>query len=286
MNVLSIDFDFWFPEKPEYDWGHRETPIFLEVVWPSRAISLLAQDVDIRKEMACAESPEPSELKKHLESEKNWNFADDCSVSVAESHASAYYAWEDLSGDVTVYHLDAHHDFGYGSESVESLDCGSWIYHLAKKISIDRVKLVYPGWRENERSAVLNSNADFPPSSVIERMNSVLRGELDISYGVDSLPNDLDIDAVFICRSGCWVPPWFDRQFIDLIHSFYNGNMSIWGWSSLDEIERALPDWSDVEEQARQWREQMNRANQPIGGDPKGSLMGYVPDYDEGVPDD
>ena len=270
MNILSVDFDYWFPEKIEYDWGHQESPFFIESIWSFRAAQMLVDGNDPRTSPKYLDKPYPFDFRNFLK-EKGWTFKKRFQVFLAESHASAYHALSELSGDLTIYHIDAHHDFGY-NRNLADVDCGNWLYHLAKDCSVRDINLVYPLWRENQ---YMNSDGDagnpeMPHQETLDTMKHLTGKMPHITYGLNSLPNDVKVDVVFICRSGAWVPPWLDEDFLLLASSFFAGRVSLYTWKSLDDIRRRFPEWKDIEEQARQLREQMERFIS--GGDPLAPL--------------
>ncbi len=55
MNILSIDWDYFFPDTSEYDWGHNENSIMLDFIWSTRCISRSLKD---RTKRAIAEIEE------------------------------------------------------------------------------------------------------------------------------------------------------------------------------------------------------------------------------------
>ena len=40
MKILSIDWDYFFPDSSPYDWGHNESMFYLEAIWPMRLASV------------------------------------------------------------------------------------------------------------------------------------------------------------------------------------------------------------------------------------------------------
>ena len=58
--------------------------------------------------------------------------------------------------------------------------------------------LYYPTWRRDYH--------EFKP----------LKQPTSINY---NLPTTQDYDIIFICRSSCWTPPWFDNEFQEFIQS-------------------------------------------------------------------
>lgn len=107
-----------------------------------------------------------------------------------------------------VHLFDAHHDSGYPHEdgpatfeqwrTMGQYSCEDWmlIHHAAGS----RLTLTYPAWRPQ---------GDAHPPMV------------PLSVNVDDrTPVASAFDAVFLCRSGAWVPSWCDDQFSQLLQAF------------------------------------------------------------------
>jgi hypothetical protein len=125
VNLLSIDADFFFPEPhsgPElllYDWGHRESPLFINDLWEIRASGFLRHDLPLP-----GLSDEVEGFWDQFQFKKNAKFY------VSESHAFA--ATRDLSrrfhgkdkGPHSVWSFDAHHDLGYKEDAIRTIFSG------------------------------------------------------------------------------------------------------------------------------------------------------------------
>jgi hypothetical protein len=108
--LLIVDFDFFFPNPLDagasdtrslrlYDWGHAETLVHRETIWPARAAAFALDGVPLPR---C----EPTD--------GFWDrFTFDTDLLlVADSNAYAGpLAWEGGYAEVVVF--DAHHDSGY-----------------------------------------------------------------------------------------------------------------------------------------------------------------------------
>lgn len=233
---LSIDFDFFIHEKLEYDWGHRENGIFIQDIWPIRAMHLMAAGIDPLKEVGL--TGDPNELAAQLEDLK-WKFKKRSHLSVAESHSSAYHALKGKT-NLEIINIDAHHDICYGQD--KKLDCGNWIYMLAKEGRVNKVTIIYPLWRKSEHDAEMDS--DYLSSESVKKITS-LGVDVDVVYGIDKT-HARKVDEVFIARSGAWVPPWTDDAFYTFIQTwmFRSAGCTLWGYDSLDKFKRKF----DIEE--------------------------------------
>jgi hypothetical protein len=195
MRILSIDWDYFFPDDTVYDWGHQESPFFINMLWNFRTNTRAPNG----KLMLDTHVPTiPKNFWKKVLTNKPGLF-------VAESHCDIWHMIENLlhDGPVEIVNLDAHHDCGYAKITGKvpdtfSISCGSWGYWGLRTYRISLFFQHYPAWRKDRAEG-------FPgrrPSS--------------ISY---DLPEPADYDAVFLCRSGAWTPPWHDDQFQRLIKS-------------------------------------------------------------------
>ncbi|MEW2493763.1 hypothetical protein AB0942_09470 [Streptomyces nodosus] len=215
--LLVVDFDFFFHNPFEglpaphrgaqglYDWAHGENHWLREVIWPVRAEEFLRAGI------------EPPRCEGHQDFWDRFSFtSDNPPLFYADSNLYAgrltprHYALFDL--EVTAWqdvHLfDAHHDSGYPHEhgpasfeewaGVGEFSCEDWmLVHYAKG---SRLALTYPAWRPDGDSQ--------PP--MIPLHTAVDDG------GAVAAP----FDAVFLCRSGSWVPSWCDDQFTELLAAF------------------------------------------------------------------
>lgn len=225
--ALSIDFDFFVKEKLEYDWGHRETGLFINSIWPIRAMQLIAQGIDPFKEVSVI--GEPSDLAGDL-TDLGWRFNKKMSLSVAESHASAYYALKDYD-NLEIVNIDAHHDISYGQN--KELNCGNWIRQLCIEGRVKNVTIIYPEWRKQE-------DHDYPSEETLTDMKK-LGVEVSIGYGFNAFPGK-KVDSVFIARSGAWVPPWTDNKFMEFLSTwmFRSSKCQIYGYEFIDQFKRSF----------------------------------------------
>jgi hypothetical protein len=178
MKILSIDWDYYFPDSFAYDWGHQEKVFFLEAIWQIRTTN---HNLITGKEAMDEFVPTiPKDFWKRVLKEGTTP-----PIFVAESHASIS-ALPFTGASVT--NLDAHHDCGYGRNP--SLECGNWASHLGSRIK--EYHLCYPEWRK----IGAEGKSERQPDSII-----------------NGLPEPENYDIIFVCRSGCWTPPWYDTKF-------------------------------------------------------------------------
>jgi len=244
INVFSIDFDFWVPEDPRWDFGHCEAPFFMEELWAIRLSQCLAKGEDLRKLMRIAdEHSSPRDFHKFIK--ERCKIPKSCKVAIAESHSSAFYFLE-RQKDLHIINIDAHHDLGYNGSEEGDVDCGNWIAKLAQKGKVARVTQVYPKWKKGK-------NMEADPSYVDI--------DLIIEYGLDKVPA-VALSRIFLCRSGAWVPPWLDNDFYGLAISLAClGNATLYGFDGLNQLRRPTLDMAQIEREAAQFREMMLKMN-------------------------
>ncbi|GAB2628172.1 hypothetical protein GCM10027168_69870 [Streptomyces capparidis] len=215
--LLGVDFDFFFhnpfeglpaPHRGDpvlYDWAHAENRLLCETVWAWRAEELLRAGI----EPPCCEgyqhfwqrftftSPDPPLF--YADSNLYAGLLTPAHYSLFDSKTTA---WQD------VHLFDAHHDCGYprdrGPQNIQQWrelgqhTCGDWM--LVHHDRGSRLTLTYPAWRPHGDSS--------PPMVPVHT-------SVD-----DHAPVPTPFDAVFLCRSGAWVPSWCDDQFTTLLDAF------------------------------------------------------------------
>lgn len=186
LRILSIDWDYFFPDSQPYDMGHSEnhSMILANVLWHNRtaAHNLITQE-------PLLETYIPTIPTKFWDIITNKPI-----VTVAESHLRI---WELIQKKFAcqVTSLDAHHDCGY-KKLQDYVDCSNWAAWGLEFKYIGRLDLHYPAWRR----AAGEGRRQAKPTSV--------------SY---KLPAPAPYDHIFICRSGAWTPPWFDQTFLNFV---------------------------------------------------------------------
>lgn len=200
--LLSVDWDYFFPNpfhgaanpKPLsslylYDWGHNETPFYIEGVWPGRAVSFLQAGVEL-----------PSLHHSYTNFWRKFKFTRSCKLYLAESHSQAARP-EVRRGVRRVMNFDAHHDCGYTSrdyiDAVRGrIHCGNWMLAYNGRADLE---VYYPPWRVRRDTSIINAQCPF---SALKAGRRVFREP---------------VSRVFVCRSGAWVPPWHDAAFDEFV---------------------------------------------------------------------
>ncbi|MEV6400559.1 hypothetical protein AB0M39_38260 [Streptomyces sp. NPDC051907] len=210
--LLVVDWDFFFPnpamsarfEEFEhvalYLWDHSETPFHQsQLVWSNRASGFLSNGLEL---------PQVAGWEGFWD-RFEWS-EDGVSLYYGDSNLHAgrimpstlgldeEWGFEDRWDLVTLY--DAHHDCGYtATGSFEAwkargvLTCEDWMLHHYDMGS--RLEVIYPAWRGEV------GRVEPEPLVPVDR-------RVD-----DGSRSEHVYDAIYLCRSGAWVPPWCDEQF-------------------------------------------------------------------------
>jgi len=202
-NLLVVDWDYFFynplyavhgddPRFWLFDWGHRESSLFIDDIWPTRAAGFLKHNLPLPG----ADVP------------PNWwdrfTITEDAICEVSDSNM---YSGVVDNGWVFdhVWLFDAHHDlFGIKTEKQLAgwadkgkISCEDWMF--AHHLRGAKLHWRWPKWFDYGK----NYRKDIPKWVGCDARRDDL-GRFD--------PN-MEFDAVSICRSGAWVPPWCDDDF-------------------------------------------------------------------------
>lgn len=128
-------------------------------------------------------------------------------VCIAESHASILQILEGREA-VELVNIDAHHDIFYGKPPCDGIDCGNWGGHLMQQHRVNSWTQIYPGWRKKPGFDV----DKFPVKYAADLCPDVKVVYSDEPHKIHPLKAWRAVDWLFICRSGCWVPPEYDER--------------------------------------------------------------------------
>jgi hypothetical protein len=201
VRILSVDWDFFVEEDPMLDYGHREVSLFLEMIWHTRRQGYLwdpaTQTAEpIRRDLTklLPFRGDPAFLQVAA---MRWHNYD---VAVAESHLTILQMIGQRT-DLEIINVDAHHDIHYGTLPKDDVvHCGNWGAHLMQQNRVRSWTQIYPEWRQKYKET-------FPRTWAKKHCPKVA-----VKFGEQRIPWR-DVDAVFICRSGCWTPPEYDVRF-------------------------------------------------------------------------
>ena len=217
MNLLSIDWDYFFADRTGYDddmflydWGHRESKLFIEMLWEIRAAGFMRNKL-----------PLPGTTGDELRFWPKIRCVPDAPLYIGESHMFAVDTaiYEPMLLDQRqpmIWSFDAHHDLGYSADAVADImkgnvDCGSWLLWYGMHLLTD-IHICYPTW--HTKWADLDT-MHIKPGSI-----NLLPFHFDRQMVTPRLFRSLPVfDAIFVCRSGAWVPSWLDGQFFEFINA-------------------------------------------------------------------
>lgn len=212
LRVLSIDWDYFVEEDPMLDFGHREEMIFLNEMWSFRSTRhRLSENGKIVLEARDLSQMLPFRGDESLLSCLPC-LRGDYRIGVAESH-SAILKFLDGRTELSIVNIDAHHDLGYGDHSdyhfeMHETDCGNWGQFLVTSGRVAAWFQLYPKWRRKFPELTAKKG------TAIEWAKEKLGGRFRVSTAIPStVIHWRFVDLVFICRSGCWVPPNYDERF-------------------------------------------------------------------------
>lgn len=192
LTVLSIDWDYFFPDPAWYDWGHNEeNSLFYEMIWSTRP-----GNRNLRTGAEAYESFVPDRALmdgfwNRVLSKDNFPV-----IYVMESHKSLGQALLPHAANYEIWNFDQHHDLGYDDRT--GMDCGNWARRVLEKKRRSVIHQVYPPWRADNGEKM----TDFGK-------------RVTVAYSFDRKP--LDPDVVFVCRSSCWTPSWADEDWLEFL---------------------------------------------------------------------
>lgn len=207
-NLLVVDWDFFFrnpfdggdyrtDEVLLYDWQHSESPLYIETLWPIRASGFLRNGLPLPR------------CEGYEGFWKRFEIYLPTTLLVADSNVWAgteEVERPDLEPWDSVWLYDAHHDCGYGHSSLAEvaangrIECENWM--VVHHNDGAQLHVRYPQWK------VHAFTAEPKPWVPVDRAFD------------DGTPPPVNFDAVFLCRSGAWVPAWCDDQFAEFVAAF------------------------------------------------------------------
>jgi len=222
--------------------------------------------------------PKPSDFWKVLE-QLGYNFDYLDSFTVADSHSAAapslIHALEYDTPDYII-NFDAHHDLGYCEwERINQMlkdevcTCDMWLCAVLDWVKEDNVgaRVVYPNWLREETSIERQWKhlEDRLPQEFLDRVELGFFENEDgsVSDVVCKPGETIEVQSLFICRSGAWTPPWLDKQFVDFVEGaeqISDVEAQEFKADQITEFEAMKPRGFSVEaaeKLADQWREMM-----------------------------
>lgn len=240
VQILSVDWDYFFPDIGKYDWGHTENPFFKNEIWFLRCAS---RNIHTGEYAINEANPRAEEVGAFWENVLKTPAE---AIYIGDSHAEIIGFIEKITANteagaaIQVTNYDQHHDLYYSEtppgQNTEA-ECDNWASHLLTRHPASQYQIVYPRWREN-------TPEDRPniPGASIEVHTAPLA---PAAY-----------DAIFVCRSSAWCPPWADEEFI----TFISRLIAKTGEEATTEInEYAITPRHPTKEEALELREHFKR---------------------------
>lgn len=217
-NLLVVDWDFFFPNPSYgaevgrdallYDWHFRESKWGIDMQWPIVAQGWLRHNLPLPK----CQGYEGFWDRFNLGDEPAPMLYGESNVHAGLLMPSTFGFQADAWAKVSLW--DAHHDCGYGG-TLEAwrkrgfMECGSWM--LKHYDAGSSLEVIYPSWRTKI------DGIETGPIIPVDRR---------IDDGTDP---DTVYDAVYVCRSGAWVPSWCDDQFEEFLGSYPDFGLEVPG---------------------------------------------------------
>lgn len=246
MNILSIDWDYFFPDNFVFDWQFQDNnKIYCETLWPIRWSNrnifdhtIIAKDVY---------HPDLQLLNGFLDKILINSYPS--VLVISDTHVDIKILIDNFPKS-NIYNFDQHHDVYYQDHPIKidrQLDCGNWVSCLSTQIK--SYHLFYPSWRESTPEESDNNYID------------------SISYSIPENPPVFD--AVFICRSSPWTPSWSDHKWIEFIEYFKTNHPILWNRKlALDYVLKPRP---FNQEEADRYEQQNQEAIKKLMAEAKGN---------------
>lgn len=219
-NLISIDFDFFIRENPIWDFGHSEdNKEFNTSVWKYRYFSVdLYNETDINVYADFNPINIISKLKWlgfKLNKPK---------IVISDSHQYIYKEIKIL-GDCNLINFDAHHDCWIERGEV---NCANWLSKSFLSSKVKKITWVTPSWcKEFYKYLYFPNNfinlAEIKISKNCKKVGEKIKflKNFPECYITQVYCDELkrnhfknkEINVIFLCKSGSWVPPHHDLSF-------------------------------------------------------------------------
>jgi hypothetical protein len=241
---LSIDWDFFIREKPEWDFGHKESLLFIlpNPVWLVRYAKWdLVKETDIRK----FADFHPSEVLREFE--KKGLKMRGAELYVAESHVFIVEAFKRRCPGRVLINLDAHYDLYVPAG--DYVTCENWGSYFLDKDYYEKMIFVLPRWKEGWEKSEFRRRAS--------------KTHKIICYpSWEDLPRgNYEVRRIFVCRSGAWCPPHHDEEFVELCLRLQEvcreSRLCVSG--GINPLEPREVDWEKVEQLRRAFENEVQK---------------------------
>jgi len=226
LKLLSVDWDFCFPVNLLTDWGTLDENVFaLDLIWNMRKTYMLREENNNRlkfipiDEAFADYSLIPTPFIEH--------------AGIAESHSAAFEYFSNIIEEkcpdkVLIYNYDLHHDVwpykvSYRDkrwfddiEPGDYVQAQNWLRALVEEnLEINfKITQVVPTWAEWQGHSI----GAYKDEKHIKDLPENVEYKRKVA-GTFTFPWS-SVDSFFICRSGSWVPPSLDKEFLKLTKKF------------------------------------------------------------------
>ena len=186
--LLTVDWDYFIPEDPYWDFQRMENLFSLRTLWLARG------------------SRWQNVIKTTGEENRWWDKLhrrfeiDTDTIYVSDSHLFA----AKLGTYDQIITVDAHHDMWPPSvnDPDATLWCDNWLRQYLQLNPNTTAYWVQAEWAKETFQRKRPGDKDY--TDLWKRVR-------------DGWPKAANITTVHVCRSGCWTPPWLDDRFIDFV---------------------------------------------------------------------
>jgi hypothetical protein len=222
---ITIDFDFFVPEDTIWDMQHAETQLHHKLLWSMRGDLLDKMKTDGEENVFWSSVLPQLNLDTHA-------------LCVSDSHAWAMRSAALQHTDLII-NFDRHHDC-WPIEDAHA-DAGmvaahNWLTWWLNQDCDREVLWVYPDNLDLD-------DYSAPVWEVEPQFRKVNWSDFDASKWLQA---DDVVTAMHVCRSGCWVPPWLDEDFLEFIRE---PAFEIINMQPDPDWDPMKPRWDDPDEQ-------------------------------------
>ncbi|WP_125152377.1 arginase [Clostridium rectalis] len=197
--LLSIDWDYFIRIKPKWCGSYIENTHNLNYLWYKRYIEEKSKGIDIQKKVTV----EKTICKFWRKILKHFYITKKIPLYISDSHKFSYMIAK-RHNCKQVYLFDAHADLGYGGiTSLQfEVNCANWLGKLFSDKLIGNANIIYA-------MHTFENPEDF------KEINHLFQ----IKYRkFNEIRGNIPVDAIHVCRSGAWTPPWLDKDFYKFVN--------------------------------------------------------------------
>lgn len=203
--LLTIDWDFFVPENPQWDWGHPvQDAVVTHMLWQARCSAFACQSQNLQQLLTT------NGLEKEF-----WSAilprvsmtAASTVLTVSEDHSVAF----ELAITANARHVlsfDAHCDLGYNSALAPEIKIDNWLAHWLLADPRNTATIVLSD------TSVELKHLDILHESTKARLGVAVLKRIKFRSWTEWLATTKTtwaLSAIHVCRSPEWTPPWTDK---------------------------------------------------------------------------